>query len=111
MIELGHIPTRIAKLPKDRRGYFIPWFVAIVNGEPDFRIADGAKITEAIKYRKCWVCGERLGVHFSFLVGSMCTVNRVSSEPPMHVGCAEYSVRTCPFMLNPKQKRNFGLCQ
>lgn len=101
------IPERIAKLPRDpERGYPVPWFVAWIDGKPVFKAADAGKLASAIKFRRCWICAQQLGKWLSFVVGPMCTVNRVSAEPPMHRDCAHYSVRVCPFLLNPKQKRS-----
>lgn len=101
------MPLRVRALPKDpERGYPVPFFVAWVDGKPDFRIADGRKVARCITEKLCWICGQRLGKHLAFVVGPMCAVNRVSAEPPMHRDCAEYSVAVCPFLLNPKQKRN-----
>jgi hypothetical protein len=101
------MPDRIAALPQDpERHYPVPFFVAWIDGKPDFRIADNDKRIRCIKERLCWICGERLGRYLVFVVGPMCSVNRISAEPPMHRDCAEYSVRVCPFLLNPNQKRN-----
>jgi hypothetical protein len=36
----------------------------------------------------------------------MCTVNRVSAEPPSHLACAEYAARACPFLSKPNMRRN-----
>jgi hypothetical protein len=38
----------------------------------------------------------------------MCAVNRVSGDPPMHRDCAEYAVKVCPFMVQPKMVRRSG---
>jgi hypothetical protein len=105
---IRHIPmsSRIRRLPISDRGFPIPWFVAYVNGEPDFRVADTAKMAEAIKFRKCWVCGGALGKYMCFVIGPMCAVNRVSSEPPSHHDCAEYAVKACPFLAQPRMRRN-----
>ncbi len=101
------MPERIKNLPRDpERGYPVPFFVASVNGKPDFRIADEQKRIRCVKERLCWICGERLGRYLVFVIGPMCAINRISAEPPMHRDCAEYSVRVCPFLLNPNQKRN-----
>ena len=106
MNELENIPKRIVKLPKDRRGHFVPWFIAWVNGEPDFRIIDAEKISEAVHARLCWICSEKLGRHLAFVLGPMCTINRISAEPPSHRECAEFALKHCPFLTNPDQKRN-----
>jgi hypothetical protein len=101
------IPKRIAKLPKDERGYPVPFFVAKDDrGQWDFRMMDGRKLVRAVKDRLCWICGEMLGRHLAFCIGPMCALNRSNAEPPMHKECAEFSVRICPFLLNPDQKRN-----
>jgi hypothetical protein len=101
------MPERIKNLPHDpERDYPVPFFVAYIDGKPDFRIADDEKRRRCIKERLCWICGERLGRYLVFVIGPMCSVNRISAEPPMHRDCAEYSARVCPFLLNPNQKRN-----
>lgn len=100
-------PDRIRRLPI-RRGYPVPWFVAWVNGEPEFRIMDGAKLVRAIKEHLCWVCGQKMGAHSAFVVGPMCVVNRTSAEPPAHLTCAEYSAVNCPFLSRPTMRRREG---
>jgi hypothetical protein len=101
-----HLPARIAKLPRDSRGYPVPWFCSWnPDGTPNFQTADGDKSILAIKNSLCWVCGERLGRHLSFVIGPMCLINRVSAEPPHHRECSEFSLRVCPFLLHPNMKR------
>jgi hypothetical protein len=41
-----------------------------------------------------------------FVIGPMCAVNRVSAEPPSHRSCALYAVQACPFLTQPRAKRN-----
>ncbi len=102
---LPPLPPAIAKLPIDERGYPVPWFVGWVDGKPEFRCMDGRKLDAAIKRRLCWVCGEPLGIEKTFVIGPMCTVNRVSSEPASHLTCAEFSVQACPFLTKPHMCR------
>ena len=96
------IPPRMQARPIDARGYSIPWFVDYVDGKPDFRCADQRKLKRAIAHKLCWLCGEKLGRHLSFVIGPMCVVNRVTSEPPCHLDCATYAVKGCPFMTLPE---------
>jgi hypothetical protein len=96
---------RIARLPIDPRGYPIPWFVAWQNGEPDFRLVRPNQMMKALREHVCWVCGERLRKRLAFVAGPMCGVNRISAEPPMHLECAEFSARGCPFLTMPKAER------
>jgi hypothetical protein len=100
------IPDRMRHLPISSKGYPVPWFVAIVDGVPDFRVIGPGKIVYAHNHRKCWLCGDTLGVHKIFTIGPMCTVNRISAEPPSHRDCAEYAVRACPFLSKPNMRRN-----
>lgn len=98
-------PERIAKLPTDEKGRYVPWFVAWPDGKPDFRCVDAPKIIEAVRSRLCWVCGERLGKYLAFTIGPMCAINHISSEPPSHKECAIYSARVCPFLTTPRMHR------
>jgi hypothetical protein len=116
-VKLPSPPIRIARLPKDERGYPVPWFVAwFKDGEEcprrtpgakaDFRILGAGTREIAVKKRLCWVCGEPLGVHQVFAIGPMCAVNRVTMEPPSHRACVEYSAQACPFLTVPARRRN-----
>jgi hypothetical protein len=104
-IDLSTLPLRMSGLPHDERGYPVPWFVAWVNGKPEFRAMDGKKYIAAIKQKLCWVCGQRLGVNMCFVAGPMCGINRTSSEPPSHLECARWSAMYCPFLSNPRMVR------
>jgi hypothetical protein len=122
LAKLPSPPIRIAHLPKDHRGYPIPWFVAWLaedldgklvevdrqrpGAKADFRILGRGKRELAVKKRLCWVCGEPLGVHQVFPIGPMCSVNRTTMEPPCHRACAEYSATACPFLTVPARRRN-----
>jgi hypothetical protein len=106
--KIAHLkmPARIAKLPISDTGFPVPWFVAWIDGVPDFRIVDTPKIARAHTYGLCWLCGEPLGRFKCFVIGPMCAVNRVTAEPPCHRDCAEYAQRACPFLTQPRMKRN-----
>lgn len=101
------MPGRIALLPQDKAGHPVPWFVAWIDGKPDFRIVGPGKIQAALKQGLCWVCG----VPFlrqedrAFVLGPMCGVNRVTAEPPCHLDCAVFSALHCPFLVTPQMVR------
>jgi hypothetical protein len=103
--ELTPLPPRMLHLKVDARGYVVPWFVAWVDGVPEFRAMDGRKWVEAVRYKLCWVCGTRLGAHFAFVVGPMCLVSLTASEPPSHLQCATWSAINCPFLSRPRMVR------
>jgi hypothetical protein len=102
--ELGALPARLASLPIDR-GYPVPWFVSWIDGVPEFRALDAAKWRQALAASLCWVCGQKLGRHRVFVIGPMCGVNRITSEPPCHAECAEWSAKHCPFLSRPHATR------
>ena len=103
--DLEALPPRLRKLPLDARGYPVPWFVAWIDGVPDHRVVNPQRFGEAVKQRRCWVCGEPLGRWLAFPIGSMCAITRTISEPPSHLDCAEWSVKNCPFLSKPEMVR------
>jgi hypothetical protein len=100
------LPLNMQRLPVDSRGFPVPWFVAWRHGQPDFRIVGPGKREVAYKRARCWVCGGPLGRLKASVIGPMCVVNKVTSEPPSHPECARYAARACPFLANPRMRRN-----
>jgi hypothetical protein len=100
------IPPRMARRPVDRRGFPVPWFVAKIDGEWDFRVIAPGAMVRAYRQRLCWLCGEPLGRYLTFVIGPMCAINRVNSEPPSHHDCAIYALKACPFIARPNMRRN-----
>ena len=100
------IPPRMRGLPLSDEGYPIPYFVPFIDGKADFRGMDGEKLGRCIRLKRCWLCGQPLGKFMVFVIGPMCTVNRNSAEPPSHRSCAEYAVLACPFLTQPRMRRN-----
>lgn len=104
------LPSKMKSLKRDDVGRPIPFFVAYVDGKPDFRTMDARNLRRCLLEDLCWVCGERLPRHQGrrtgvFVAGPMCLVNRTSAEPPSHRECAEWSARACPFLVNPHKVR------
>ncbi len=102
---LPPLPLRITTLPVDERGFPVPRFVAWIDGKPDFRVVDPRQRARAVRLNRCWICGEAFGAHKAFVVGPMCVVNRVSSEPPSHRECAVFAAQACPFLTLPRARR------
>lgn len=109
------MPETFTRLPVNRVGYPVPWFVAFIDGEPDFRVIRADGVECAVLGELCWLCGEQLGAEHSFVIGPMCAVNRTSAEPPAHPACAEWAVRACPFLSTPRMTRReidlTGVCE
>src|SRR5258708_1702005 len=100
------IPSRMLHRPVSKTGFPVPWFVAKIGDEYDFRVISPGAIAMAHNLKRCWLCGAPLGQFRVFTIGPMCTVNRVSAEPPSHLDCAEYAARACPFLSKPNMRRN-----
>ncbi|MFF7880964.1 hypothetical protein ACH40F_08200 [Streptomyces sp. NPDC020794] len=98
-------PPRIARLPHNKAAYPVPWFVAWIDGAPDFRVIGAGKLDDAIRFRSCWLCGQPLGANAAFVLGPMCGITRTSPEPPSHRDCADYAARACPFLATPGMRR------
>lgn len=103
---LPPMPRGIAALPV-HKGWPVPWFVAWFDGVPDFRVIDAKRQHQALKGKRCLVCGRPLtpGQPFAFPLGPMCAINRTTAEAPSHVECADWSARACPFLARPNMKR------
>ena len=104
-INLDTLPRTMRGLPRDHRGYPVPWFVAWIGGKPEFRAMDRTARRRAIQEKRCWVCGSRLGKDMCFVAGPMCGINRTSAEPPSHIECGRWSAQNCPFLANPHMVR------
>lgn len=106
-----NMPSRMRQLPRDEVGRPVPFFVATVDGKPDFRLMDDRALVTAVQEQLCFLCGERLnrarrgGPRGTFVVGPMCVVNRISAEPPNHRDCAAWAVKACPFLTKPLRER------
>jgi len=104
---IADMPGRIGRLPRNKAGYPIPWFVATIHGEPDFRVIRAGAPEIALCGKLCWTCG----IPFqrqedrAFVIGPMCAVNRVSAEPASHLDCATFSALNCPFLTTPQMVR------
>lgn len=99
------IPGRLARRPRDRRGYPIPAMVLIKeDGTPDFRVTDVEKWVRACNERTCALCGEQLGRHLAFVGGPRVYENRLFTDLPMHLECAEYALQVCPYIAVPNFK-------
>ncbi len=95
----------MAYLPVDHVGRVVPWFVAWIAGRPDHRVVRQGAAAEAVRHSCCWLCGDDLEDRRAFVIGPMCSVNRLSAEPPMHPECAAYAVQVCPFLTKPHMRR------
>jgi hypothetical protein len=100
------VPNFLSHLKIDERGYPIPFFVAYVNGKPDFRMLEVTKQKQCVEKKLCSICGKKLFEYQYFITGPMGLKNGTHSDPPSHRECAEYSMNICPHLYFEKADRN-----
>jgi hypothetical protein len=94
-------PPRLARRPRDQRGFVIPFSVDDGTDHPDFRITQADKLRELLNKHLCWLCGEALDYWMCFIGGPLSITNRSFTDGPMHEACAVYALRVCPFLASP----------
>jgi hypothetical protein len=106
-IDWEGMPAHMKGLPIDHRGYPVPYFVAWDDDKKiwEFRATDERKWVTAATQSRCWICGQHVGVHKTFVIGPMCGVNRNTAEPGSHAECALWAVKNCPFLVRPNMVR------
>lgn len=93
------LPPRVAALEKTPQGYPIPYTAAIgADGTADLRVINVEHQIDCIKNRKCSVCGQSLDYWAYFIGGDLALTNMVFSDPALHLECALYSLRVCPYL-------------
>lgn len=102
---LPALPWRMTDRPLDSRGYPVPWFAAMVDGQYDLRIAEPAKHTQALRERLCWLCGKRMIKTLTFVAGPLVAITRTHAEPSCHEECATYAAQACPFLTQQQVRR------
>lgn len=86
-------------------GYPIPYTTLILqDGTPDFRVVDEAKRRNCIDKKLCGVCGEKLKRRIAFIGGPWSIENRTFIDPAMHLLCARFAAKTCPYLAGDKRQ-------
>lgn len=103
------LPERIASLPRDSRGYPIPYIIFINDdGKPIFTINDIDKVQQAIAQNLCHICGQPLEnlVWFTGGPGSALLNNQwgVYNDGPMHCDCMRFAMAVCPHLSHKMTK-------
>lgn len=88
----------------------VPYFVAYVGQDPDFRLHDAKKQHACLSHRKCAICGKPLPAEAFLISGPLGLKNRVSSDTWMHQACAQFSLDNCPYLSRQHtDRREAGL--
>lgn len=99
------LPPRIAALPRDRRGYPIPFIVLRdADGNPEFTVNDTALLWRAIRENLCHVCGQALDDRPWFIGGPGAALlngdRGVYRDGPLHHECMRFAARVCPHLIH-----------
>lgn len=95
------VPRLMRTLERDARGYPVPFIVLRDKaGKPHFTINSSVLVADCVRKRLCSICGKRMGPLVWFVGGSRCFLHRMGAflDPPLHLECAEYALRVCPFL-------------
>lgn len=107
-IQTVEVPQRMRSLPRDRRGYPIPYVVFRDGaGAPHFTINDIRRSRDCRVKLLCAICGQPHRDGFWFVGGSRCFIheNGAFVDPPLHRECAEYALQVCPFLAAPSYSK------
>lgn len=102
------LPDNMRERPVSKEGYPVPYFAGHHpdTGEWDFRVVYPETFVECLRLNICWICGQAMGRRKAFVSGPMCVVTKTTAEPPSHLSCARYAAVACPFLAQPRMKRN-----
>ena len=88
------------------RGFPVPYTVPWLDGavKPDFTSIDPEKVKRCLDKRLCGICGKGLPIRIAWIGGESFFPMYKSglggwfTDPPMHIACAEFSAKMCPFL-------------
>jgi hypothetical protein len=99
------LPARLAARPfDDRRGLPIP-YVSEHDGHLDFAVVNGARLLECVRRGLCSACGQPHENVLPFIGGPGGFAMRRYTDPPMHLECAGWSLRLCPYLALHRHRR------
>lgn len=103
ILDAVSIPHRMALLPRDRRGYPIPWIVQRdLTGRAFFTMNDAERVVVSGKRKVCGICGQKLGRDIWLVGGPGSALHKHGAylDPPMHKACAVYALKVCPYLAS-----------
>jgi hypothetical protein len=102
------IPHRLKRFPT-YRGYPVHFTVYVSqDGIPNFKSMDESRRMKAFEENLCHLCGWKLRPPFAFIGGPESVKAHRFVDGPMHVDCAEYAAKVCPFLSNPSYMVNYN---
>ena len=99
---MPEIPARMKKFPLWKNRFPIFYTVMTMeDGTPNFRVVSRKRQVEASEKNLCHLCGERLEGVVYFIGSKEDLAEHYSGDGPMHLDCAEYAAKACPWLSNP----------
>lgn len=98
------IPKAMKYLPKDKRGYPIPFTVLVDDkGTPHFRVNDSEKTIKCLLNKRCSISGRSYGEQ-GWLVGGILSAFHPKGayfDIPVREDCGVYAMKVCPNFAAP----------
>jgi hypothetical protein len=107
------VPGRMRALPRDPRGYPVPFVVLIEDGLPRFALNAHEKQAACLRRDLCSICGQRLlrGRWFVQGPGSALHADGAYIDAPTHGECVEFALKVCPYLAASKYMRMVAAAQ
>jgi hypothetical protein len=106
------LPKLLRTLERDVRGYPIPFIVMRdEHNKPIFTMNDPRLVRECVRKGLCSICGKKLGQDRWFVSGSRAFLHPdgLFIDPPIHLECAEFALRVCPFLAATGWSKAIGM--
>lgn len=110
-MKLPEVPYLMRYLPRDDRGYPIPFIVSRdTTGKAHFTMNDEAKRLLCFKHDLCGICGIKLNAGRWFVGGPLSAFDPHGFyvDPPMHAGCARFALKACPYLASDHWGRSIA---
>ena len=101
------IPHQLKDLPTDKHGRPVPYVILFdLDGIPNFKINDTAKVNDCLENDKCPICGRKLNGDMWLIGGEMSAFhpNGAYIDPPTHKICGQFALENCPYLSMPNYK-------
>lgn len=96
------IPELMKNLPKDSRGFPIPYVVLIDDNKvPHFKVNDDRRNERCIANKMCHICGVPLINSNIWFIGGMLSAfhpNGAFNDGAVHKECGVYALKVCPYL-------------
>ena len=98
------VPERMEPLPRDHRGYPVPYNVwRDADGKPHFTINDSEKVEKILTENRCPICGKENDPLVWFVGGPLSAFAQGGAyiDQPGHEECIKYALKVCPYLAAP----------